>query len=494
MVVKITPQKTSPSVVSLPPRQKTHGLKYQIQTLGCHMNYSDSERVVAVLENAGYTEAKTPEETDLFIFNTCSIRQKGEDRVFGTLKRIAGLKNANPRLLIGITGCMVRKTSSRNSTKKDKDDLLRSFKSLDFVFKINDAQHLPTVLTEAEPNLELEIGDTDTQTANEQDEYLRITPKYTSPIQAFVPIQIGCDKFCTYCIVPYARGREKSRSMQDILNECRKLVESGCKEINLVGQTVNSYGLSQADKKNPGFGYYHNIKSGAKPTAPFIKLLQELNALSELGLSRLRYSSPHPRDFTDELIQAHAKLKVLCPHLHLPLQSADNTILERMNRKYTYEDFSEIIHKFRKALPQAAVTTDIIVGFSGETESQFEKNIQAFKDLDWDQAYISRYSERTGTVASKCFPDDISREEKSRRWHKMNDFMKKHSLKKNREYIGKTLELLVENFNQETGEAEGRSRENKVTQFPGNKDQIGTTVLVEITDALEWVLKGQTKS
>lgn len=488
MVVKITkPKSKAPARIMSPPKEP-NGLKYTIQTLGCNMNYSDSERVIAVLENAGYRKATKSQECDLFIFNTCSIRQKGEDRVFGTLKRLTRLKAVKPNLLVGLTGCMVRKTSSRNSPRGKQDELIHNLKTLDFVFKINDLHYLTQTLTEAEPTLDLPFTEDFSQS---QDGYLQITPEYSSKYSAFVPIQIGCDKFCTYCIVPYARGREKSRSMNEIVSECRKLVENGCKEINLVGQTVNSYGLSQADRDDPEFSYFHTVKSGAKPKAPFIKLLHELNGLRELGLDRLRFSSSHPKDFSDDLIMAHKELAVLTPHIHLPIQSGNNEILARMNRKYTYEEYKEIINKFRAVTPGAVITTDIIVGFSGETETQFKNTVDAFKNIRWDQAYISRYSERSGTVASKCFPDDVSREEKARRWHAVNNLLKKMSLEKNHEYIGRTLEILVENFNDETGEAEGRSRENKMVQFPGDKEMIGQIIRVKITAALEWVIKGK---
>lgn len=468
-------------------------LKYQIITFGCQMNYSDSERVAAILEKSGYLPSTTVEDVDLMIFNTCSIRQKGEDRVHGMLKNANALKKGNPRLLIGVTGCMIRQTSSRNSPWKKKDHLLKLVKSLDFVFRINDTHILPQVLVEAEPALDLpDLPE------SELNDYLQVKPAYSSPFQAFVPIQIGCDKYCTYCIVPYSRGREKSRPQTDILAECRQLVENGCREINLVGQTVNSYGLSQLDKLSGHFDWYHQPEGVDTPhppqdplPPPFIKLLQELDQLAELGLSRLRYSSSHPRDFGPELIQAHVTLKTLCPHLHLPVQSGDDQILARMNRKYSYADFRDKIQAFRAALPGAAVTTDIIIGFPGETDQQFENTVRAFEELRFDQAYLARYSERSGTVAAKCFPDDVPQTVKATRWHRLNNRLREISLDKNTEYIGHTLEVLVERFDQASGEAEGRSRENKLVQFPGSPALIGRLIMVKITDSRAWLLKGQ---
>lgn len=444
------------------------------------MNYSDSERVGAVLEKTGYEKTEAPEDTDLYIFNTCSIRQKGEDRVLGTLKRLSQQKKANPRLLVGLTGCMVRNTSSRNSEKEIKDELLKKLDSIDFVFKIIDTHKIPEVLAEAEPQLDIPQLD-----EVELNDYLKIKPNYTSKFQAFVPIQIGCDKYCTYCIVPYSRGREKSRPLTDILQECRALVENGCKEITLVGQTVNSYGLSALDKQNPEFANAHEL--------PFIKLLKEINALSELGLDRLRYTSPHPRDMSDELIEAQATLKTLCPYIHLPVQSGDNAMLQRMNRKYTVEHYQSIIKKIREKIPNCAISTDIIVGYSNETNEQFENTCKLYDEVGFDMCYLARYSPRPGTVAYKAFPDDVSREEKARRWHILNKTLEKHSLRKHEECLDKTLEILVEKFDVHTNECEGRSREFKVVQFTGSEDLIGQIVPVKITQASSWFLKGELK-
>lgn len=452
-------------------------MKYYIQTLGCAMNYSDSERVATILEKIGYQKTQTPEDTDLYIFNTCSIRQKGEDRVYGQISNVNQWKKHNPRLLIGITGCMVRHTSSRNTEKETKDELLKRLDALDFVFRINDTHKLGEVLEEAEPTLDLP----QLEEANLND-YLAIKPQYTSGIQAFVPIQIGCDKYCTYCIVPYSRGREKSRSMEDVVAECRYLVEKGAKEITLVGQTVNSYGKSIWDKKSGEFAQWED---------PFVELLRRLDALQELGLSRLRFTSPHPRDLSDALIQAHVELKTLTPHIHLPVQAGNNDVLKRMNRQYTVDHYRSLVDKIREKIPNCSVTTDIIVGFCGETDEQFEETARLFEELRWDMAYLARYSPRPGTASFKAFQDDISREVKAARWHRLNDLLEECSSEYNRDLVGKTLEVLVERFNEETGECEGKSRENKVVQFPGSPEMVGTLVPVKITSALQWLVKGE---
>jgi tRNA-2-methylthio-N6-dimethylallyladenosine synthase len=460
-------------------------MKYHIQTFGCQMNYSDTERVSAVLEKAGYEKAETLEEIDLFIFNTCSIKQKGEDKVYGMVKNIASYKKSNPRLLIGVTGCMVKKSSSRNSEKKDP--LLHTRNKIDFVFRITDTHKLPEILAEAEPNLELPELSQQPEEGSLLD-YLKVQPTYQSPFQAFVPIQIGCDKYCTYCIVPYSRGREQSRPFREIIDECTKLVENGCKEITLVGQTVNSYGLSSIDRTRPADLFTNGQNSTMHP---FSQLLTELDQLHSKGLSRLRYTSPHPKDLNDDLIQAHATLKTLCNYLHLPIQSGDNQVLSKMNRKYTVQEYRDRFHKLRAAVPDMVITTDIIVGFCGETEEQFQNTLSLFEELRWDQAFISRYSERSGTVASKGFPDDITAEQKALRWHSLNNLLKKISREKNQAYEGRTLEVMVERFNPLTNECEGRSRENKLVQFPGTPDLVGQIFNLKIVKGLDWVLKSE---
>lgn len=441
------------------------------------MNYSDSERVAAILEKIGYKKTRTLEETDLCIFNTCSIRQKGEDRVYGQLHNMHGLKKRNPRLMIGITGCMVRNSSSRNSKKEDKDQLLKRLGELDFVFRINDTHKLGEILEEAGLQLDLpQLAEAD------MNDYLRIRPEYTSKFQAFVPIQTGCDKYCTYCIVPYSRGREKSRPMEDIISECRNLAEQGCKEITLVGQTVNSYGLSIWDQKN---GQFAGVKE------PFVNLLTKLDQLKAFGLSRLRFTSPHPRDFTDALIHAHTELKTLTNHIHLPVQAGDDDVLKKMNRQYTVDHYCQLIQKIRKKIPDCALSTDIIVGFCGETAEQFERTYQLFQKIRWDMAYLARYSPRPGTTSFKAFQDNISRVEKAQRWHRLNDLLEECSIEKNKACEGKILEVLVEKWNETTGECEGKSRENKVVQFSASAGHIGNIVHIKIIQGMQWLLKGE---
>lgn len=467
-------------------RRKNKKMKYYIQTLGCAMNYSDSERLAALLEKIGYEKTENAEDTDLYIFNTCSIRQKGEDRVYGKIKTVGDWKKRNPRLLVGITGCMVRKTGTRNSIKEDRDKLFNLLPTLDFAFNIKDLHKFGELLQEAEPNIDIP----DIEEAGLQD-YLRVTPKYSSNFQAYVPIQTGCDKYCTYCIVPFARGRERSRPLRDIIDECTNLVENGCKEIMLGGQTVNSYGKNIEDKNKPEFA---TIRETGKD--PFVELLTRVDALKEKGLLRLRFTSPHPYDFSDALINAHSELETMTPHIHLPIQAGDNDVLKKMNRRYTAEDYEKIIEKFRAQNPGCSVTTDIIVGFCGETEEQFERTYEFYKKIRWDFAFLARYSPRPGTVSVKAFEDDVPREEKARRWHKLNDLLEEYSIAFNKTLVGKEMQVLVEKYNAETNEYEGKSEHYKVIQFPpeegdNGKKLIGEMVTVLGTSSLQWVIKGE---
>jgi tRNA-2-methylthio-N6-dimethylallyladenosine synthase len=469
-------------------------MKYFIQTLGCAMNYSDSERVAAALKKLGHVEAPRESEADLYIFNTCSIRQKGEDRVFGKLMTLAEEKKRRPGLLVGLTGCMVRKTSTKKSSRALIDKLVRDLKPVDFVFRIEDAKLLGPLLKEAakksvkKAKPERRVRKKNTAEMNiispDRLDYLDIAPRYSSEFQAFVPIQIGCDKFCTYCIVPYARGREQARPEADILKECEELVANGCKEITLVGQTVNSYGRSDLDKKS-------GVRFGKEP---FVDLLTKIDKLHSKGLNRLRFTSPHPYDYSDALIEAHAKLRTLTPHFHIPVQAGSDETLKRMNRRYTAASYKCLIEKIRKLIPDASVTTDIIVGFCGETGKNFDATLRLYKDIRWDMAFLARYSPRTGTVSQRFFADDVPRAEKARRWHALNTVLTKSSRDYNKKMIGKTLEVLVEKYDPRAKECEGKSRENKVVQFPVStakgRSLIGTIQKVKITKALDWNLKG----
>lgn len=442
------------------------------------MNYSDSERMEAYLEALGFNKTANWKEADLMILNTCSIRQKAEDKVFGLTIQVAEHKKTNPNLMVVVTGCMVRKSSSKYSLKRDQ--LFNKIRELDVALRTEELPKLAQLTREVNPEFEIkEIEEEGLE------DYFQITPTHSShqsKAQAFVAISNGCDKFCTYCIVPYSRGREKSRKIEDIIKECTELVENGCKEITLIGQTVNSYGLSKYDDEHATFKHMDDKE-------PFVYLLEELDKLSEKGLVRVRFTSPHPCDMSDQLIEAMTTLKTQMPYLHLPVQSGDNRTLRRMNRNYTIEHYKEIVSKLRTKNPDISISTDIIVGFCGEPEEEFDITYKFFEEMGFEHAYISRYSQRTGTTAAKFIKDDISPKIKGERWHKLNELLKITSKKAMERFIGRTVEVLVEEQNGKT--CLGRDANFKTVQFESGRSILGEIVPVKITAQQPWLLEGE---
>jgi len=447
-------------------------LRYHIKTYGCQMNYSDSERLSGLLESYGYKNTDEIEDASLVIFNTCSIKQKAEDKVLGSMKSVAKLKKQNPDLLIGITGCMTRIPSTKNS--EDKDNLFKQVKDLDVCFPIKDLTKLPALLKDLKP----ELAEFETQEAD-LNNYFKIQPKYKTSFQAYIPIMTGCDKFCTYCIVPYSRGREVSRPIEDIVKEAKRLVEEGCLELTLLGQNVNSYGLSWIDQKSGNFTYDEN---------PFVQLLKAVDKIE--GLKRLRFTSPHPQDMKHDVVDFIAESKTVMPCLHMPLQSGSDYILKKMNRNYNSQQFRESIEYIRKKIPGCSITTDMIVGFCGETDEHYQESLDFFREMCFDLAFISQYSTRKGTVAGMLKKDDVPKEVKTQRWHKMNDVLRETSFINNKRFAGKTVKVLVEKFSDRSQKLHGRSEHFKEVVFEGSKDLIGKIVEVKIDKCLEWLLEG----
>lgn len=451
-------------------------MKYLIQTYGCQMNLSDSERVASVLERLGYEKTEEQAQADMLILNTCSVKQKAEDRVLGLRKHFKSLQEANKNLQIAITGCMVRETSTKRSLNK-KDKLLRQMPETDFVFRIEDVAKLPKLIQEVDPTITFE----DELDEGTLENYFKIAPKKSSSASVFVPIMTGCDKFCTYCIVPFTRGREYSRDFNEVLEECERHVQEGAIEITLVGQTVNSYGLSFNDRKSGKFEQYG--------TSPFAALLKAVDHLQEHGLSRLRFTSPHPRDFTDELIETLGQLNTICPYFHMPVQSGDDAVLRRMNRNYQTAEYIEIMQKLQKAIPDCAISTDIIVGFCGETDEEFENTYKMYESMEWDMCFASRYSPRKGTYSEKKLKDDVPHEIKAQRWHRLDQLIKSISEKKHQAQVGQTLQVLT---TQQIGEScVGRSREFKEVHFKSGRPLLGKEAWVQITDSGVFHLEGE---
>lgn len=448
---------------------------YCINTYGCQMNYSDTERIETYLKAIGLNKVEDFSNADLIIFNTCSIRQKAEDRVYSQVNNMQELRKTNPGLKVVITGCMVRESSSRNSSEKDK--LFKKLAELDIALRIEELPLLANLIREVDPKSKIESIEEESL-----EDYFQIKASYSSKSQAFVPVSTGCDKFCTYCIVPYSRGRERSRSIEEIFQECEQLVENGCLEITLIGQTVNSYGLSIDDKRTQKFKHLGNKE-------PFIVLLEQLDKLSAKGLKRVRFTSSHPKDMSDQLIDAMANLKTQMPYLHLPVQSGDDRTLKRMNRNYTTGHYREIIRKLREKIPDISISTDIIVGFCDENEEEFKTTCEFFKEMGFEHAFHAQYSQRTGTFAARYIKDNIPNEVKKTRWEELNDILKEASAKAHARFQNRTVEVLVEN--QEGEKCIGRSEHYKIVNFNSGRNLLGKIVPVKITEAREWVLNGE---
>jgi len=400
------------------------------------MNYSDSERIATVLEKAGYKKAPQIEGADLIVVNMCSIRQSAVDRVHGIVAKFKKLETAQTIL----TGCIL---------KKDRKKFAEKF---DLILDIKDLPTWPKKILTIKQLLQ-------------NKSYFKIKPKYQSKFSACVPIMTGCNNFCAFCVVPYTRGREISRPAKDILNEVRNLIKQGCKEIWLLGQNVNSYKSRNID---------------------FAKLLKMVNDVP--GNFWIRFTSSHPNDFSDKLIDTMAQCKKIAPYLNLPIQSGDDKILKKMNRNYTAKKYKNLVKKIRKKIPDIALSTDIIVGFPGETKKQFENTIKLFSEIKFDMAYISCYSPRLETAAFKL-NDNISPQEKKKREKTLTNILKQTASEKNKKYIGKIVNVLVEKQNQEY--LIGKSWHYKTVKFKSKKNLIGKLVKVKIIDVNPWGLKGK---
>lgn len=382
------------------------------------MNKSDSERLATVLENIGYKKSPSIKRADLVAYNTCSVRQTAEDRVFGLNNIIASLKHKNPLLRVLLTGCMLHYSRKR---------LKRRLPLFDFFIDIKEITKLPQILGK-------NIRSSDKK-------YLSLVPSVESPFSALVPVSYGCDNFCSYCIVPFARGSEYSRPAKDIIREVRSLVKKGYKEIWLLGQNVNSYGV--LDKTFWAGRSMSNKKPKIeKGRLSFADLVKEIDKIP--GNFWFRFSSPHPKDFSNELIEALAESRHFKHYLNLPVQSGNNSILRKMNRFYTAGNYEKLVKKIRHAMPDISLSTDIIVGFPGETKKQFQNTAKLIKKICFDMAYISKYSPRPKTAAAKKYQDNIPIEEKKRHFEELTKILKKSAIQNNQKYLGRIMPILVD--------------------------------------------------
>ena len=429
------------------------------------MNYSDSERLTTVLKKIGYKPGKDFSDADLIILNTCSVKQKADERIYGLGEIFIPLKLKNPKLKIGITGCMIRENTGIRGQSKEK--ILRQMSTIDFTFRIRDLMQLPDILRELH---HVKGADEVKDMMN----YFHIDPTITNIAQVFIPIMSGCNNFCAYCIVPYARGREESRSMKEILDEVEKVAKRGAKEVNLVGQNVNTYKPSDADKKSS--------------ETPFTQLLRKIDAVK--GIDRVRFYTVHPKDMTDDVINLYGELRTMVPHIHIPVQAGSNSVLKRMNRLYKVEKFKELVAKMRKRIPHMSISTDIIVGFCSETEEEFMESLNLIKDEKIDLVYVSKYSERPGTLAQKEMKDDVPFKVKKDRFERITAVMKQVSHEYNQQFLGKKVQILVERV--ERGYASGKIPEYKMARFKSkDKKLIGQYVTIKVDKAMEWCLDGE---
>ena len=435
------------------------GKKYMIQTYGCQMNEHDSETMMGILEQMGYTWTDDRQEADLILLNTCAIRENAEDRVFGELGHLKSLKLEKPSLLLGVCGCMPQEESVVRR-------ILEKHAFVDLIFGTHNIHRLPQLVKEAYLSKEMVV-----EVWSKEGDVIENLPKKRKGMKAWVNIMYGCDKFCTYCIVPYTRGKERSRRPEDVIAEVRDLARQGYKEITLLGQNVNAYGKDFEDR-NYRFG-------------------DLMDDIRKIDVPRVRFTTSHPRDFDDHLIEVLAKRGNLVEHIHLPVQSGNTEILKRMNRKYTREQYLELVAKIKRAIPDVVLTTDIIVGFPGETEEQFEDTLSLVREVEFDSAFTFIYSPREGTPAAKM-EDNVPEEVKRERLIRLNDLLAEIGRKKNEAMRGQIVEVLVEGPSKSNPNVmTGRTRTNKLVHFEGSSDLYGQFVQVKIVEPKTWYLKGE---
>ncbi len=443
-------------------------LKYHILTMGCQLNENDSEKLCGMLEKMGYIRTDNFQEADLNLFNTCCVRENAEDKLFGKLGELKRIKEEKGTI-IAIGGCMMQE-------KHITDKIKESYPFVDIIFGTHTLYRFPEDLYKAliEKKKQEDILNIDGEI------YEGLPIKRDSHIKASVTIMNGCNNFCTYCIVPYVRGRERSRMPKEIIREVEELAKQGYKEITLLGQNVNSY-LRVEKEKGIQFEAYEGIDS-------FATLLRAINKIE--GIERIRFVSPHPKDFTDDVIKAIRDCNKVCKLIHLPLQSGNTKVLKEMNRKYTKEQYLSLVEKMKKEIPNVTLSTDIIVGFPGETEEEFEDTLDVVEKVKFEQVYMFIYSRRVGTPGDKMenqIPDDI----KHKRFDRLKALVESQIQENNQKYVGTVQSVLVEGTSKNNEDMlTGRTDSNKVVIFEGKKEWIGEMLDLNIVSEHMWYLKG----
>lgn len=428
--------------------------KYYISTYGCQMNFYDSEKIAGVFSGYGYMETQDVKEAQVIVINTCSVRQKAEQKFLSELGRLKGLKDKNPDLKILVAGCIAQQKGNA---------LFDRFPYVDFAFGPQNINTLESWINE---------GTSKTALEDNSNYHLKAMPvKRVGQVRAWVGVMYGCDNFCSYCIVPYTRGRERSRPSNDILKEIKDIAAQGFKEVTLLGQNVNSYG------------------KGLSEDIDFPDLLKMINEIN--GIQRIRFVTSHPRDLSEKLIRTMRDLPKICKHIHLPIQSGSDRVLSLMNRGYTYKQYKEKIEMLRSAIPDIAITTDIIVGFPGEREEDFEATLTALREVEYDGIFAFKYSPRPMTLAVSL-PGHINERTKSERLYKVLDLQAGITYRKNKALEGRTVEVLVEGRSEtDMNKLTGRTSSNKIVNFYGDRKYTGKLVMVKLLEAKQHSLYGE---
>lgn len=426
-----------------------------IETYGCQMNVYDTEIVETILQRDGYVMSNDPESASVILLNTCSVREKAHQTVLRRINSLKLLKKSNDKLILGVIGCMAQCL---------KDELLEEGVGVDIIAGPDTYKHLPDLINRFRAtgvkDSELKLSRTET--------YSDVFPTHDEGANAFIAVMRGCDNVCSFCVVPYARGRERSRDPENVLEEARKLSQNGFKQVTLIGQNVNSY-------KYDG--------------CTFADLIERVSEVD--GIERIRFTSPHPKDFPEPLIEVVRDNPKVCKHIHLPLQSGNDRILEMMRRTYTQTEFIDLASILRKQIPAVALTTDVIVGFPTETEEEYQDTLRVMRSVEFDSAFMFKYSERKHTLAERKYSDDVSEEDKTSRITRLVDLQRKMSFKRNNAHLGEVFEVLVEGRGKKPDQLLGRNDGNKIVVFPDNGARVGEFVNIRIDEVTPNTLIGE---
>lgn len=428
--------------------------KVYIETYGCQMNEYDSEIVKAILKKDNYVFTDSADDAQILFLNTCSVRENAHNKVYQRIHTLKAQRKKGQQTILGVLGCMAQ------SLRKD---LLKNGIDVDLIAGPDSYKKLPAMLS----HLEDEGGKEFALSLSEYETYSDIFPEHGAGVNAWIAVMRGCDNFCTFCVVPYTRGRERSRDPKNIVAEARKLAGQGFKQITLLGQNVNSYQFDVYD---------------------FAALIEQVSEVE--GIRRIRFTSPHPKDFPEKLLQVVAENPKACKHIHLPLQAGNNRVLEMMNRTYSREEFMKLAADMRRTIPGLALTTDVIVGFPTETEEEFQETLDVLRRVEFDAAFMFKYSERPHTIAARKYPDDVSEEDKTSRITRLVEQQREINLKRNQLHLGQIFEVLVEGKAKKTGQLFGRNDGNKIVVFPGNGQRAGDFVRVRVDEVTANTLIG----